>query len=674
MIPLGSLLLFFVGSGMAGAGTGTWHVPPGTPRKVEPLFDHPLRDTAICRGPDGTYYLTGNSATRMPDGSLDFENNDGVWLWKSKDLKKWEELGQVWSIARDPSRSGDPHFGNPSVWQGSWRSSGNPEDPSPVRGIVAPEIHYIRGNFYIAYSMNGFGSGLLASETGKAEGPYKDRGRICRSGSDPSMFEDADGKVYWVWGDGWIARMTEDLTGLAESPRPLEVTPEVEGGSWPLRIGSGGAFIFKAPAPGLNEGEYHLIGYETIPRMGPAPCRDTFIATAPSVYGPYSRRDVLVPHGGQATVFEGPDGQLCATFSGVDPWAAVRDKPAIVPLVPHATEFGADYWWCGAFTKPWYPVTEAGAWGEIEPFVKSGVLRDISVLNAPDGYYYMTCTDMNLNKKASPAPREKIGVQVWRSKDMKDWEDIGLVWKCDDYEATRKGLDRRQAGKDFGPLLYDIELHYLKGTFWIVGSMQTARHWADPGGCLILILRSTSGKVEGPYEYVWKDKNDIDFWTPSILEDDDGSFYIVGGGVGNNVAKLKDDLSGFASGKWKIAPSGTYSIGEGGHLLKIGKKYVHTSAVWHGADPYDKGMGGRGRWFSTYDLMYFTGDSPKGPWSVSRCAAPKCGNTRPFKDKQGNWHAPFFGNHFFGPWRELPGAYPLGVREAGGDIFLEPAK
>ncbi|MFP4581133.1 MAG: family 43 glycosylhydrolase [Candidatus Sumerlaeia bacterium] len=648
--------------------------PPGVPRSIEPLFDHPLRDTSICKGPDGIYYLTGTAATANDSketgpANWGFENNDGVWLWKSKDLKNWEEVGQVWSISRDPVRFGNPHFRNPSSWQLYWRAS--MESGRRVRGMTSPEIHYICNNFYIAYSMNGYGSGLLQSEKGKAEGPYRDLGKIARFGGDPSMFEDTDGTVYWVWGEGWIAKMKEDLTGLAEEPRLMKIRPEQEGGSWPLRIGTGGAYVFKVEVPEWEDGPYHLVGYEYIARMGPELCCDTFIASAESVYGPYKRRDLLVPHGGQSVVFQGSDNQYYATFSGMDEWAAFRDKPGIVPLVSHATEFGADYWWCGAFTKPWYPVTEGGAWGEIDPFVTQGTLRDVSVLNAPDGYYYMTCTDMELNKKNNRAPREKIGVQVWRSRDMEEWEDMGVIWKCDEAKKSRQGLDKTISLNRFGPILYDIEMHYMKDTFWIVGSMQTGKHWADKDGCLILILRSESGKAEGPYEFMWQDEHDCNLWTPSLLEDDDGKVYIVGGGIGNTVGEMRDDMTGLEGSWWKIYPRDQHKIGEGGHLLKIAEKYIHTSAVWHGADPYDKGMSRRGRLFSTYDLMYFTADDLKGPWSETRCAAPKCGNARPFQDKNGNWFAPFFGNHYMGPWKALPGAYPIRVRQEKDDVFLE---
>ena len=663
---------------VACASVDTSLCPPGRPRKVTPLFDHPLRDISVCRGPEGAYYLTGTSATRRADGSLDFQSNDGVWLWKSEDLEDWQEVGQVWSITEDPLKSGIRLFDNPSKWQLSWRAGRNPCADSPVRGMTSPEVHFVRDNFYITYSMNGEGTGLLASKTGRAEGPYEEMGRMTISGGEASLFEDDDGAVYWVWGDGWIARMKDDLSGPAETPRQLSIEPETEHADYPLRIGSGGAFIFKADVPGWDHGDYHLVGYEDVSRMGPVPCRDTFIASAESVYGPYKRRDLLIPHGGQSTVFKGPQDRYYATFSGSDEWAAVRDRPAVVPLAPHASEWGADYWWCGAFVKPWYPVTEAGAWSEIDPFVKDVNLRDVSVLNAPDGYYYVTGTDMDLSKKRTRPPRDQIGVQVWRSRDMENWEDMGLIWKCDDSPESRAGLSNYLDLEMNTPILYDIELHHAKGTFWIVGSMQIDRNWWAPGGCLILMLRSTSGNIEGPYEFMWKDRHDSDFWTPSILEDDDGSVYIVGGGRGNTVARLKDDLSGPASEKWQVWPKDLHAVGEGGHLIKIGDKYVHTSAVWHGMVTFGpdrpRASYPRFRLFSTYDLMYFTADDLKGPWSETRCAAPKCGNSRPFKDKQGNWHAPFFGNHYLGPWSAKPGAYPLEVRQENGDVFIEPVE
>lgn len=113
--------------------------------RLAPLFDAPVRDTSICKGADGRWYMTG---TYDAGGTGDFQNNDGIHLWRSSDLKGWQSVGQVWSIERDAAAP-------QSAWQTERRV--NPDDPyGPlVRGMVSPEIHCFRNTYWIAYSMNG---------------------------------------------------------------------------------------------------------------------------------------------------------------------------------------------------------------------------------------------------------------------------------------------------------------------------------------------------------------------------------------------------------------------------------------------------------------------------------------------------------------------------------------
>jgi hypothetical protein len=67
------------------------------PKEVKPIFDYWLRDTYITLGPDGTYYLTGTTATPnrvFPNGNIHcWDYNDGLYMWKSKDLKKLDAYG-----------------------------------------------------------------------------------------------------------------------------------------------------------------------------------------------------------------------------------------------------------------------------------------------------------------------------------------------------------------------------------------------------------------------------------------------------------------------------------------------------------------------------------------------------------------------------------------------------
>ncbi len=188
-------------------------VPPEQRMHVEPVLDVPLRDPAICRGPDHAFYLTGTLS--FQDEGEDFANNAGIRVWKSHDLGNWEDLGIVWTVGL----RNDAHR-----WvtrpMGDADTLGSPRHDS---GIIAPEIHYLKGIFWLAFSRNNMGTGLLRSTSGKAEGPYEataPSSRITHWGRDPSLFEDDDGAVYWLWSGPqvFIARMKPDLSGLAEAP------------------------------------------------------------------------------------------------------------------------------------------------------------------------------------------------------------------------------------------------------------------------------------------------------------------------------------------------------------------------------------------------------------------------------------------------------------------------
>jgi hypothetical protein len=50
---------------------------------IKPLLKLHIRDTVICLGGDGNYYMTGSTGDNI------WAFNDGVELWRSPDLKKW---------------------------------------------------------------------------------------------------------------------------------------------------------------------------------------------------------------------------------------------------------------------------------------------------------------------------------------------------------------------------------------------------------------------------------------------------------------------------------------------------------------------------------------------------------------------------------------------------------
>ncbi len=281
------------------------------------LMDVPLRDTSICRGPDGIWYMTG---TVEPFWAY----NEGIKLWKSTDLTKgnWEPLGFVWKYGESP-------------WHKPYLRERKP--------LWAPEIHYLKGTFWLTYSLPGWdgsartsGCGLLKSTSGKPEGPYVDVHPNERIGDeiDASLFEDEDGTVYFLWHSGKIARMVPDMTGLAEPYHWLKMAAKdadpkhhsglcagIFGKDSFDHIGYEGMFLFKA------NGRYYLSCSENID--GRYSC---LISTSANLLGPYSERYEAIPHGGHNMFFKDEKGQWWSTYFGSDNLAPWQERPGILPV------------------------------------------------------------------------------------------------------------------------------------------------------------------------------------------------------------------------------------------------------------------------------------------------------------------------------------------------------
>lgn len=262
------------------------------PIGFKPLFDFPVRDTCICLAGD-TYYLTGT--TGAPTW---WKTNEGIRIWKSRDLVTWDPLGLVWSFEKDATWQTKVIDGHRAIW--------------------APELHYLKGTFWLAYCVNypGGGTGLLKSTSGKAEGPYVDvkpdgplTGNI-----DASLFQDDDGTVYFVYQNGRIARMKDDMSGLAEEPRLLKPANAEH-------VGFEGAFLFKV------NGRYYLSCAEFIGEQ-----YHCMIATAPALDGPWSDRHLAVLHGGHNMFFKDADGRWWSTFFGNSGDAPFRERPGILAV------------------------------------------------------------------------------------------------------------------------------------------------------------------------------------------------------------------------------------------------------------------------------------------------------------------------------------------------------
>ena len=308
-------------------------VPP-----VRPAWELHLRDGVVTLGGDGYYYLTGSSGDNI------WAWAQGIELWKSDDLHHWEYLGVVWDIDKEAPG-----------WVKAWRK----HPRRAVRAVWAPEIHYLKGNYFICFSMCPGGVGILKSSTGKPEGPYVNalstEGPLV-DGIDPTLFEDEDGTVYFTYGRAAvIARMKDDMSGLAEPFRSVilndpDHNPEHHAGKCAKRewndLGHEGAVLFK------RGGKYYLGAADNYEGR-----YSTCLAISDSVYGPYTLRHESIPCGGGTGFFQDKHGTWWCSYFGNDNQSHFREKIGFVQAA-----FRSDGSVYPAKEQPFVAPEEKAAW------------------------------------------------------------------------------------------------------------------------------------------------------------------------------------------------------------------------------------------------------------------------------------------------------------------------
>ncbi len=286
----------------------------------------PLRDPGICRGPDpansGTgdmFYLTGTVAVSSGQdqdseaaaaGRPDAPENDGVYLWCSRDLVSWEPMGCVMTLRDQPYELYGPYR-----WLHKVQVLPDRPGENHLYGIIAPEIHYARGAFWLTISMMRQGTALMRSTTGDAQGPYELVDLLTTRRGDPSLFDDGE-SLWWVFDAGFVGRLKQAAPGkhtprgrdstFVLDPRPELMRPQPDDSGFPLKIGERGAFM------AVDGGRYHLVCSEPSLRGDGTAAWDTRVAPAPKPDGPYGKRRLLIPGGGQATLFRDGAGQWLA--------------------------------------------------------------------------------------------------------------------------------------------------------------------------------------------------------------------------------------------------------------------------------------------------------------------------------------------------------------------------
>jgi hypothetical protein len=597
-------------------------VPDAVP--LPPLFEARLTDTSITVGPDKAFYLTG-SAT---EGDRVTGTNQ-LAIWRSADMKQWARLRTL-DLGDTRARS--------------------------------PELHFLGGRFWLALEREGGGTELLRFDTTELGTSGFQRARITELGEDPSLFCDADGTFFWVMGAGEIARLKPNpLDGLAG---PLVRVPVRIAGPKPQQAEQAirnlhGAFLARI------SGKYHLfitgqLFRNGLGRTGLADgVNDVLVAAADKPDGSYSDFYVAFPNAGQTVLFRDAGGVLWATYSGQDERAILRGRPGAFKVETiAAAEPAWTIGFAGAEKGDRFPfslmlrpdtafIYERGMGSargvplDKVPGQRAAVpwIRDTFIMLGHDGNYYLTGTAGNMD-----------GIQLWRSPDLRHFEYVKQVW-------TPASDPARWYNRAPNRLFWAPELHYINGTYWIAFCISAGDQGKNS------VLKSTSGRPEGPYEPAFPGNQGVDqHIDSSLFQDTDGStYYVWQDGL---IRKLNAAMNGFGGEVQKIIPQDGRRVGyEGATLVKMGAWYVLTCAEWNGGGNHADG---------TYDMMYANSKSLAGPWKPRRVAVPHAGHGALFKDRSGRWLASFFGNDRTAPFRAMPGFVPVEVRDTGDDLILRP--
>ena len=274
-------------------------------------------------------------------------------------------------------------------------------------------------------------------------------------------------------------------------------------------------------------------------------------------------------------------------------------------------------------------------------------IRDCFITLGPDGTYYLVGTTQGADKAVSMW-HENAGVRMWKSDDLRSWEYVGLVFGLERDAAWARAWKKSPWVSPNGELrraVWAPEVHFAKGNWYIPYCM----NYGGTG-----LLRSTTGRPEGPYADVDPAGPLTDGIDASLFVDDDGSAHFLHDGY--QIAPMRPDLSGLAGPSTEIdMPDKGW--GEGIFLFKHAGKYVFVNSGNPNTDDKTKP--------DTYDSFASVADDLAGPWAPRYRAIPLDGHNNVFRDKAGAYWSTFFGSGPNMPFNERPGLVPVEVGDDG---------
>lgn len=274
-------------------------------------------------------------------------------------------------------------------------------------------------------------------------------------------------------------------------------------------------------------------------------------------------------------------------------------------------------------------------------------IRDPYILLGPDGNYYLTGTT------AGSHWGDTIGVKLYRSSDLSEWEDMGFVWDLysDGKNAESWHFNQKIRRPEFkNPYaIWAPEVHYMNDTWWLPHCMNVGGH---------ALLKSTSGKPEGPYEALPPiSTKQIDC---HLFKDDDGSIYYCY--QADYLAKMNDNMDTVVEDFVKLEHKGIHPMGyEGILIMKFDDKYLHIASGRYGYEPTN-----------TYDLYYAVSTNIYGPYGERRMMIKNAGHGNIFQDKDGKWWSTAFDHEYFEKGSEKWSLWlvPINIEVLDDDVLV----
>jgi arylsulfatase len=265
-------------------------------------------------------------------------------------------------------------------------------------------------------------------------------------------------------------------------------------------------------------------------------------------------------------------------------------------------------------------------------YLKEGWIRDPYITLGPDDFYYLTGTTINEGDPREQTDPYNVGlgdesavgdtVRAWKSKDLIDWQYLGVIFD----------LKKDSAHKQPGDRVWAPEVHWVP----------EFKRWAlvhCPKQKANLSL-SAGPELKGPWTHPMGAKF-AGHHDPSIYKDGDAWWVLSENTL---VQPLAADFSKFTGPETRIDPAGSRTNAEGrvksviGHegatMIKAGNLYVHLGTAWS----TDQGRKG------SYNLYFCTSDKITGPYGPRKFVGRFLGHGTPFQTRDGKWWCTAFFN------------------------------